>query len=63
MGLWHEVPELKQEINKLNLRRRGESVEAPSVSEGIHGSTEYGRLSIRAHIPKIAEWRTRKASA
>jgi hypothetical protein len=34
----------------------------PSVREGIHGSTEYGRLSINAQIPKIAECKIRNDS-
>lgn len=35
----------------------------PSVSDGIQGSTEYGKLSRRAHSPRIAEWRERSDSA
>jgi hypothetical protein len=35
----------------------------PSVSDGIQGSTEYGKLSMRAHNPRIAEWRERSDSA
>lgn len=36
---------------------------APSVSAGIHGSTEYGKLSMSAHSPRIALCSTRSDSA
>lgn len=35
----------------------------PSVREGIQGSTEYGKLSIKAQMPRMAEWSILKDSA
>lgn len=32
----------------------------PSVSGGIHGSTEYGKLSTRAQSPRIEECNSRR---
>lgn len=34
-----------------------------SVRGGIHGSTEYGKLSMRAQSPRIAECRVRSEPA
>ena len=34
-----------------------------SVSGGIHGSTEYGKLSIRAQMPRMAECSVRRELA
>ncbi len=35
----------------------------PSVRGGIQGSTEYGKLSIKAHTPRMAECSDRSESA
>lgn len=39
------------------------SKKVPSVSAGIHGSTEYGKLSMSAHRPRMAECSDRSDSA
>mgnify|MGYP007051637112 CR=1 FL=1 len=45
------------------MRISTEMMDVLSVNGGIHGSTEYGKLSTSAQRPKIAEWRVLSAVA
>lgn len=65
VDLWHEEQELHVIRNiRVTIKTNPASVwSLPSVRGGIQGSTEYGRLSIRAHNPRIAEWSDRRESA
>lgn len=49
--------------DETNGRPDWDAGDIPSVSGGIHGSTEYGRLSSSAQMPRIAECSARSASA